>query len=220
MCINEEHPLNSPGATQIYLNAGKSRKVDSPHDGTVIHLNTGDFCLNILVTKLASVTKFAKINVVFLILDKQRTDLGVHLNTTFSIASSKKIKLLFVLNFLLSLVSLVICFCVACYCWHELSALRRQIDTMKDHLLNHNLSQELQSSFVMRPRQQEERESRIPRKYVATENTDSENAKKFFVEDLGQDLLFVDSKKKIETDTKHTTTYLTTVQKGMVTSFV
>lgn len=216
--INEDHPLNASGATKIYLNAGKSRKVDSPNDGTVIHLNTGDFCCRILF-KIHIITR--NMLVIYLtchyfVLDKQ-ADLGVHLNTTFSIASSKKIKLLFLLNFLLSLVCMVICFCVACYYWHELSSLRRQIDTMKDHLLIQNLNQEkltVQSPLVRHPRPQEA-EPREPRTFIAqSEYSGSDNAKKFFVEDLGDDLLFVDSKKKNETDAKHTTTYLTSVPKG------
>lgn len=40
--MSEGVPLNSTGAANIFLNTGKNTKLNSP-DGTIIHLNTGDF---------------------------------------------------------------------------------------------------------------------------------------------------------------------------------
>lgn len=44
--ISEGVPLNSSGAANIFLNTGNSKNKDSKvnsHDGTVIHLKTGEF---------------------------------------------------------------------------------------------------------------------------------------------------------------------------------
>lgn len=42
--ISEGVPLNASGAAKIYMNTGNNTKVNSPN-GTVIHLQTGDYQL-------------------------------------------------------------------------------------------------------------------------------------------------------------------------------
>ncbi|KOB69104.1 Uncharacterized protein OBRU01_13650 [Operophtera brumata] len=162
-------PLNSAGAANIFLNTGKNTKVNSP-DGTVIHLKTG-----------------------------KPSDLGVHINTTFSIASSKKIKLLFVLNFLLSVICMVVCGSIAFHYWNEMISMRRQLDLIKEHFLIQNLpslGQEkiVQSALLGRPRPvAEAREGRMEN---SPEDRAGQTPKKYYVEDLGEDMLLVDAKKK------------------------
>lgn len=127
------------------------------------------------------------------------SDLGVHINTTFSIASSKKIKLLFVLNFLLSVVCMVICCSIAFYYWNEMISMRRQLDMIKDHFLIQNLpnlgqDKIVQSALMGRPRPTAE--ARVGRMGSSPDDSTGQMAKKYYVEDLGEDMLLVDAKKK------------------------
>ncbi|CAK1602377.1 unnamed protein product [Parnassius mnemosyne] len=164
-------PLNSPGAANIFLNTTKSRKVN---DGTVIHLNT-----------------------------EKPTDVGVHINTTLSIASSKKIKLLFILNFLLSIICMIISCSVAFYYWNEMISMRKQIEVVKEQILIQNFKdgvveqdKPIQSPLVSQLRPQVRGvEVREPRFNFAKEDISS-NARRYYVEDLGEDMLLVDSSKK------------------------
>ncbi|XP_041975839.1 uncharacterized protein LOC121730748 [Aricia agestis] len=165
--LSEGVPLNS-GAANIFLNTGKKAK---SNDGTVIHLNT-----------------------------EKPSDVGVHINTTLSIASSKKIKLLFVLNLLLSVVCVFVSGYIAFYYWNEMVSIRRQLDILRDQILIQNiregvLHQEkpVQSPLLanLRPRDKDGRESR-----ELIGDPISPNARKYYVEDLGEDMVFVDSSKK------------------------
>uniref|UniRef100_A0A2A4JG03 THD domain-containing protein n=1 Tax=Heliothis virescens TaxID=7102 RepID=A0A2A4JG03_HELVI len=186
--MSEGVPLNSPGAANIFLNTGKNTKVNSP-EGTVIHLNT-----------------------------EKPSDLGVHINTTFSIASSKKIKLLFVLNFVLSVTCMVISCSIAFYYWNEMISMRRQLDMIKDHFIVHNLNQDrlVQSALVARPRPSSLAEAREPRARSFEEDEVPQNARKYYVEDLGEDMLLVDSKKKNASKDNAPVYDLTLLQKELV----
>ncbi|CAG9135913.1 unnamed protein product [Plutella xylostella] len=169
--ISEGVPLNASGAAKIYMNTGNNTKVNSPN-GTVIHLQTEK---------------------------RSPADVDLHINTTFSIASSRKIKLLFVLNFLLSILCMAMSCSVAFYYWSELSAIRAQLDAVKDQLIMYNLQglgprqDPVQAdALVSFPRPQlrpRDREARMDGDKIP-------NTKKFYVEDLGDDMLFVDSRKK------------------------
>lgn len=186
--MSEGVPLNSPGAANIFLNTGKNTKVNSP-EGTVIHLNT-----------------------------EKPSDLGVHINTTFSIASSKKIKLLFVLNFLLSVICMVLSCSIAFYYWNEMISMRRQLDLINDHFILHNLNQDrgVQSALVARPRPSAEDDAREPRARTFDDDDTPQSAKKFYVEDLGEDMLLVDSKKKNSSKGNVPVYDLTILQKELV----
>ncbi|XP_073958270.1 uncharacterized protein isoform X2 [Choristoneura fumiferana] len=128
-------------------------------------------------------------------------DVGVHINTTLSIASSKKIKLLFVLNFLLSVVCIIVSTVIAFYYWNELMAMRRQLDSMKDQFimqtLRDNIHQDkLEQSALISNLRPPYRGSvvREPRMDTSTETP----PRKYYVEDLGEDMLLVDSSKKTD----------------------
>ncbi|XP_026739001.1 uncharacterized protein LOC113501898 isoform X1 [Trichoplusia ni] len=186
--MSEGVPLNSTGAANIFLNTGKNTKLNSP-DGTVIHLNT-----------------------------EKPSDLGVHINTTFSIASSKKIKLLFVLNFLLSVICMVISCSIAFYYWNEMISMRRQLDMIKDHFIMQNLNQDrvMQSALVARPRPPGLVETREPRTRSFEDEEVPQKARKFYVEDLGEDMLLVDSKKKNASKDNSPVYDLTVLQRELV----
>ncbi|XP_047023502.1 uncharacterized protein LOC124632644 isoform X1 [Helicoverpa zea] len=186
--MSEGVPLNSPGAANIFLNTGKNTKVNSP-EGTVIHLNT-----------------------------EKPSDLGVHINTTFSIASSKKIKLLFVLNFVLSVTCMVISCSIAFFYWNEMISMRRELDMIKDHFIIHNLNQDrlVQSALVARPRPSSLAEAREPRARSFEDDEVPQNARKYYVEDLGEDMLLVDSKKKNASKDNAPVYDLTLLQKELV----
>uniref|UniRef100_A0A1E1W729 THD domain-containing protein n=1 Tax=Pectinophora gossypiella TaxID=13191 RepID=A0A1E1W729_PECGO len=164
--LGEGVPLNSSGAANIFLNTGRS-KVNP--DGTVIHLNT-----------------------------EKPADVGVHINTTFSIASSKKIKVLFVLNFLLSVICMVISCSIAFYYWNEMISMRRQLDNMKDQfLLNHSQDRIESSPLVAEKRHMFKGiDVREPRMDSGAKADISPNARRYYVEDLGEDMVLVDSRKK------------------------
>ncbi|XP_030022129.1 uncharacterized protein LOC115441466 isoform X2 [Manduca sexta] len=120
------------------------------------------------------------------------SDLGLHINTTFSVASSKKIKLLFVLNFLLSVICMAISCSIAFYYWNEMISMRRQLDGLKDHMIQ-NLSHDKQSEFVAPPRPVAE----ARRARMETYSDDpAQKTRKYYVENFGDDMLLVDSKKK------------------------
>ncbi|OWR45469.1 TNFSF5 protein [Danaus plexippus plexippus] len=169
--LSEGVPLNSSGGANIFLNAGKNNKLN---DGTVIHLTT-----------------------------EKPTDVGVHINTTFSIASSKKIKLLFILNFLLSVICMIISCSIAFYYWNEMTSMRRQLDVLRDQFLIQNLKdglinneKPLQSPLVSQLRPAAKRLEHREGRSGIDKNDISPNARRYFVEDLGEDMLFMDSSKK------------------------
>ncbi|CAH2102164.1 unnamed protein product [Euphydryas editha] len=185
--IGEGVPLNSPGAANIFLNTGKNKKVN---DGTVIHLNT-----------------------------EKPADVGVHINTTFSIASSKKIKFLFILNFLLSIICMVISCSIAFYYWNEMISMRRQMDVLKEQFLIQNLKETdqikaVQSPLIsnLRPYQIKGSEAREGRMDFGRSEL-SPNARKYFVENLGEDMLLLDSSKKNPSHDKLPTYDLSVFQK-------
>ncbi|CAK1540274.1 unnamed protein product [Leptosia nina] len=165
-------PLNSAGAANIFLNTGKNSKVN---DGTVIHLKT-----------------------------EKPADVGVHINTTLSIASSKKIKLLFILNFLLSVMCMIISCSIAFYYWNEMISMRKQLDVLKDQFLIQNVRDGLllrqdkavQSPLVSHLRPSRGPEAREPRMDPTLKDEISPNARRYYVEDLGEDMLLIDSSKK------------------------
>ncbi|CAG4954160.1 unnamed protein product [Colias eurytheme] len=185
--LSEGVPLNSAGAANIFLNTGKNPKVN---DGTVIHLQT-----------------------------EKPADVGVHINTTFSIASSKKIKLMFVLNVLLSVICMIISCSIAFYYWNEMISMRKQLDVLRDQFLIQNLrdgvihpDKTIQSPLVshLRPRQRG-LEAREPRMEFKDEI--SPNARRLYVEDLGEDMLLLDSSKKNPSHDKNPSYDLSVFQK-------
>ncbi|XP_023949762.2 uncharacterized protein LOC112054287 [Bicyclus anynana] len=187
-------PLNSTGAANIYLNTGKNKVND--RDGTVIHLNT-----------------------------EKPADVGVHINTTLSIASSKKIKVLFILNFLLSVICMIISCSIAFYYWNEMSSMKRQFDvireqiliqSIKEGVLNHDSikgvftqDKAVQSPLVSNFKPTKGVEAREGREFVSTEAP----PKRYYVEDLGEDMLLVDSRKKNPSQEKVPTYDLSVFQK-------
>lgn len=94
---------------------------------------------------------------------------------------------------------MVICCSIAFYYWNEMISMRRQLDLIKDHFFIQNLpnlSQDkiIQSALIGRPRQVvEAREARMD---ISSEERTGQTAKRYYVEDLGEDMLLVDSKKK------------------------
>ncbi|RVE51940.1 hypothetical protein evm_003406 [Chilo suppressalis] len=166
--MSEDVPLNSTGAANIFLNTGKNTKLNSP-DGTVIHLKS-----------------------------EKPADLGVHINTTFSVASSKKIRLLFVLNFLLSVICMILSCSIAFYYWNEMISMRQQLDSLKEQFMMHSLGQDkIQSSpLVSFQRPLPSSEIRHPRMEGSSKDVNPLNPRKYFVEDLGDDMLLVDSSKR------------------------
>ncbi|CAG9796364.1 unnamed protein product [Diatraea saccharalis] len=165
--MSEDVPLNATGAANIFLNTGKNTKFNST-DGTIIHLKS-----------------------------EKPADLGVHINTTLSVASSKKIKLLFILNFLLSVICMILSCSIAFYYWNEMISMRKQIDLLKEQFMMHSIGQDkIQSSpLVSFQRPLYNSDNRQPRMEDSSKDT-LLNTKKFFVEDLGEDMLLVDSSKK------------------------
>ncbi|XP_047520065.1 uncharacterized protein LOC125059616 isoform X1 [Pieris napi] len=166
-------PLNSAGAANIFLNTGKNPKVK---EGTVIHLNT-----------------------------EKPSDVGVHINTTLSIASSKKIKLLFIFNFLLSIICVIISCSIAFYYWNEMISMKKQLDVLKDQFLIQNVrdgilnqNKAVQSPLVsqLRPHMRgfEAREPRM--EAPSLKDQLSPNARRYYVENLGDDMVLLDSSKK------------------------
>ncbi|XP_045459709.1 uncharacterized protein LOC123670243 [Melitaea cinxia] len=166
--LGEGVPLNSSGPN-IFLNTNKNKV----NDGTVIHLNT-----------------------------EKPSDVGFHFNTTFSIASSMKLKFIFVLNFILSVISLLLCCSIAFYYWNESTSMKRQLDSLKEQFLVQNLKEgellkAVQSPLIskLRPIQMKGHEAREGR--MDFENSElSSNARRYYVENLGEDMLLVDSSKK------------------------
>ncbi|XP_034837696.1 uncharacterized protein [Maniola hyperantus] len=179
-------PLNSTGAANIYLNTGKNKV--NERDGTVIHLNT-----------------------------EKPADVGVHINTTLSIASSKKIKLLFILSFLLSVICMITSCSIAFYYCNEISSLRRQFDVLREQFLIQNIKdgvlnqdRAVQSPLVSNFKPQLKGvEVREGREYIRSEVP----PKRYYVEDLGEDMLLVDSSKKNPSQEKLPTYDLSFFQK-------
>ncbi|XP_045770461.1 uncharacterized protein LOC123870987 [Maniola jurtina] len=179
-------PLNSAGAANIYLNTGKNKVND--RDGTVIHLNT-----------------------------EKPADVGVHINTTLSIASSKKIKLLFILSFLLSVICMITSCSIAFYYCNEISSLRRQFDVLREQFLIQNIKEgvlnqdrAVQSPLVSNFKPQLKGvEVREGREFIKSEVP----PKRYYVEDLGEDMLLVDSSKKKPSQEKLPTYDLSFFQK-------
>lgn len=90
---------------------------------------------------------------------------------------------------------------IAFYYWNEMISMRRELDIIKDHFIIDNLNQDkgvqgVQSALVARPRPPGAVEAREPRTRSFNDDEVPQNARKYFVEDLGEDMLLVDSKKK------------------------
>lgn len=96
-------------------------------------------------------------------------------------------------------------------------AMRRELDLMKDHYLIQNLpslshDKAIQSALVGRPRPAvEAREARME---TNSEDKTGSSAKRYYVEDLGEDMWLVDSKKKnLTKDNLHT---ISVLRRGML----
>lgn len=212
--LGEGVPLNSAGAANIFLNTGKK----NINDGTVIHLKTGDFQFQVIISFSSIINVKSKLFIIFL---EKPTDVGVHINTTFSIASSKKIKLLFLFNFLLSIICMVLSSSIAFYYWNEMISMRKHMDVLKEQFLIQTLKDGVlepkpeQSPLVsnLRPQSKgaESREGRMD----SRKNELSPNARRYYVEDLGEDMLLVDSSKKNASQDKEPVYNISDFQKGM-----
>ncbi|XP_063616403.1 uncharacterized protein LOC134789708 [Cydia splendana] len=161
-------PLNSASAGAANIFLNSGKNTKAKSDGTVIHLNT-----------------------------EKPTEVGVHINTTLSIASSKKIKLLFILNFLLSVLCMVISSSIAFYYWNEMISMRRQLETMRDQFVYQSVKDghqdNIQQSALTSVRSYKpEREPRMD------PSVDESKPRRYYVEDLGEDMLLVDSSKKAD----------------------
>lgn len=136
----------------------------------------------------------------FFVIAERPADVGVHINTTLSIASSKKIKFLFVFNFLLSVICMVISCSIAFYYWNEFLTMRRQLDYMKEQYLNINFNSNHAkaeaSPLVYEKPNFKGIDVREPRMESAAKIDMTSNPRKYFVEHLGEDMLLVDSSKK------------------------
>ncbi|XP_061709367.1 uncharacterized protein LOC133519347 isoform X1 [Cydia pomonella] len=161
-------PLNSASAGAANIFLNSGKNTKAKSDGTVIHLNT-----------------------------EKPAEVGVHINTTLSIASSKKIKLLFILNFLLSVLCMVISSSIAFYYWNEMISMRRQLETMRDQFVYQSVRDGHQNNFQQSAltsvrSYKPEREPRMD------SNVDESKPRRYYVEDLGEDMLLVDSSKKAD----------------------
>ncbi|KAL0850852.1 hypothetical protein ABMA28_006768 [Loxostege sticticalis] len=125
-------------------------------------------------------------------------DLGVHINTTFSVASSKKIRLLFILNFLFSVICMILSCSVAFYYWNEMVSMRKQMDMIRDQFLMQSLgSDKTQASpLVSYQRPLPGSDIRQPRMDNSKDEDTVLNPRRYFVENLGEDMLLVDSTRK------------------------
>ncbi|XP_050682013.1 uncharacterized protein LOC126977290 isoform X2 [Leptidea sinapis] len=125
-------------------------------------------------------------------------DVGVHINTTFSIASSKKIKLIFILNFLLSVICMIISCSIAFYYWNEMISMRRQLDTLRDQFLVQNLKDGVlnQDRIVQSHLRSHQRTPEVREPRTGIKDEIPPNTRRYYVEDLGDDMLLVDSSKK------------------------
>lgn len=113
---------------------------------------------------------------------------------------------------------------VAFYYWNEIISMRRQLDALKDQMFIQNfrdatLGQErLQQAALVSIRgpsllPQSRQMDREPRVFF-TKDEISPNARKYYVEDLGDDVLLVDSSKKNPTPTKAPETVPVIASKG------
>lgn len=106
---------------------------------------------------------------------------------------------------------------IAFYYWNEMISMRRQLDMINDHFILHNGNQNIgvQSALVARPRSPGANEAREPRARSLDDDDElQQNARKFYVEDLGEDMLLVDSKKKNASKDNAPVYDLTVLQKG------
>lgn len=92
--------------------------------------------------------------------------------------------------------------------------MRRQLDGLKDHFLVYNLNQDkpVQSALVSQSQPQE----REPRMNTGFTDEIAQNAKRYYVEDLGEDMLLMDSKKKNHSKDNTILYDLSILQKGNV----
>lgn len=111
---------------------------------------------------------------------------------------------------------------IAFYYWNEMISMRKQMDTLREQFLIQNfkegaLSQDkpIHSQLISNLRPQlkgpEAREGRMDFR----KNELSPNARKYYVEDLGEDMLLVDSSKKVSSQNKEPVYDISVFQKGM-----
>lgn len=143
--------------------------------------------------------------------DKQ--EVGVHINTTFSVASSKKIKLLFLLNFLLIIICMVFSCSISVYYWNEIISTRKQLDVLRDQFLLRS-QDKVQASPLVSVTEKNYPEYRQPKMESGSKVEISTNARRYFVENLGEDMLLMDSGKKNPSADKISSVDLSLLQRG------
>lgn len=143
----------------------------------------------------------------------EKQEVGVHINTTFSVVSSKKIKLLFLLNFLLIIICMVVSSTISFYYWNELTSTRKQLDLLRDQFFMRN-QEKIQSSPLVSVTDRNYQDIRQPRMESGAKVEISSNAKRYFVENLGEDMLLMDSGKKNPTTDKIPIAELSLLQRG------
>lgn len=110
---------------------------------------------------------------------------------------------------------MVISFSIAFYYWNEMISMRKQLDMIKDHLILNNINDKaVQGALVGLPRPPGVVEGREPRMKSIDDDEAVQSARKYYVEDLGEDMLLVDSKKKNATSDNVPVYDLTMLQKG------
>ena len=105
---------------------------------------------------------------------------------------------------------------IAFYYWNEMISMRRQLDMINDHFMIHNVNQErgVQSALVARQRSPAVNDPREARTRSFEDDEVQKNARKYYVEDLGEDMLLVDAKKKNASKDNAPVYDLTVLQKG------
>lgn len=146
-----------------------------------------------------------------IVTDKQ--EVGVHINTTFSVASSKKIKLLFILNFSLIILCMVVSCSISFYYWTEMISTRKQLDSLRDQFITKN-QEKIQSSPLVAVTDSIYPDIRHPRMESGAKVVIPTNARRYFVDNLGEDILLMDSGKKIPTPDKMPIVELSLLQRG------
>lgn len=104
---------------------------------------------------------------------------------------------------------------VAFYYWNEMISMRRQLDFIKDNFSIQNIEQDRVVSSALVAPSPRSVETREPRMSKNAQDDGPQNARRYFVEDLGEDMLLVDSKKKNSTKDNNTPVYdFSILQKG------
>ncbi|CAH1643709.1 unnamed protein product [Spodoptera littoralis] len=112
---------------------------------------------------------------------------------TFTLTFGKRIRLLFVITFLIGVIFMLSSCSIAFHYWYEMVSMKRKLIVINDNIVLHNLNHDrwLQNASVARPRSPAEGDTRAPKAF-----DDNDTAKTFYFEDVEEDV--VDTKKEIQ----------------------